>query len=306
MANFTTRPLGDTGLRITELALGTAPLASSFWGNTRETGISTAVAAIDAGIAWFDTAPLYGLGESEERLGAALAQRPEADVRVATKAGRTLAGDGIGEGDVVFDFSRDATLRQVEASLDRLGRDRVDVVHVHDPEDHMDQAIGECAAALAELREQGAVGAVSVGTNHASTALTFVERAPVDLVMVAGQLTLLDRSVLDELLPTCRERDVPLLAAGVFNSGVLARPVEGAWFHYAPAPPEVLDRARRMDAVCREAGIDLRTAAMRFPLRFDGVAAVVVGMAHPDEVAGNVEAWQAAIDDGVWAALDAI
>ena len=123
MANFTTRPLGDTGLRITELALGTAPLASSFWGNTRETGISTAVAAIDAGIAWFDTAPLYGLGESEERLGAALAQRPEADVRVATKAGRTLAGDGIGEGDVVFDFSRDATLRQVEASDHRLDRD---------------------------------------------------------------------------------------------------------------------------------------------------------------------------------------
>ena len=302
MANFTTRPLGDTGLRITELALGTAPLASSFWGNTRETGISTAVAAIDAGIAWFDTAPLYGLGESEERLGAALAQRPEADVRVATKAGRSLRG----EGDVVFDFSRDATLRQVEASLDRLGRDRIDVVHVHDPEDHMDQAIDECAAALADLREQGVITAVSVGTNHASTALTFVERAPVDLVMVAGQLTLLDRSVLDELLPTCRERDVPLLAAGVFNSGVLARPVEGAWFHYAPAPPEVLDRARRMDAVCREAGIDLRTAAMRFPMRFDGVAAVVVGMADPDEVAANVAAWTTPIDDSVWAALDAI
>lgn len=302
MANFTTRRLGGTGLHITELALGTAPLASAFWGNTRDTGIATAVAAIDAGIEWFDTAPLYGLGESEERLGAALAERPEADVRVATKAGRSL----LAEGDVVFDFSRDATLRQVEASLDRLGRDRIDVVHVHDPEDHMDQAIDECAAALADLREQGAISAVSVGTNHASTALTFVERAPVDLVMVAGQLTLLVRTALDALLPVCRERGVPVLAAGVFNSGVLASPVEGAWFDYAPAPPEVLDRARRMDAVCREAGIDLRTAAMRFPMRFDGVAAVVVGMADPDEVAANVAAWTTPIDDSVWAALDAI
>jgi D-threo-aldose 1-dehydrogenase len=140
----------------------------------------------------------------------------------------------------------------------------------------------------------------------AATALTFVERAPVDLVMVAGQLTLLDRTAIGGLLPACRAADVPVLAAGVFNSGVLARPVEGAWFHYAPAPPEVLARARRMDAVCREAGIDLRTAAMRFPLRFDGVAAVVVGMAAPDEVAANVAAWSRPIDDAVWAALDAI
>lgn len=307
MANFTpaTRELGTTGLRVTELALGTAPLASFFWGNTHEAGVATALAAIDAGVGWFDTAPLYGLGESEQRLGEALAARPTADVVVATKAGRTLVGEGDGR-DAVFDFSRDATLRQVDASLTRLGRDRVDVVHVHDPEEHLDQAIGECAAALTDLRDQGVISAVSVGTNHASTALAFLERAGVDVVMVAGQLTLLDRTVLGELLPACRGRGVPLLAAGVFNSGVLARPVEGAWFHYAPVPADVLERVHRFEAVCREAGVPLNAAALRFPLRFEGVASVVVGMASPAEVDANVTALATPIGDDVWHALDAI
>lgn len=303
MGNLTRRELGTTGLRITELALGTAPLASSFWGNTHERAVATALAAIDAGIGWFDTAPLYGLGESESRLGEALAARAAADAVVATKVGRSLVGAGE-ERDAVFEFSREATLRQLDASLTRLGRERIDVVHVHDPEEHLDQAIDECAATLAGLRDEGVISAVSVGTNHAATALAFVERAGVDLVMVAGQLTLLDRAVLDDLLPACRRAGVPLLAAGVFNSGVLARPAEGSWFHYAPVPDDVLDRVRRLDATCREAGVALASAAIQFPLRFEGVAAVVVGMASPAEVEANLAGLAEPIDDAVWSALD--
>jgi D-threo-aldose 1-dehydrogenase len=167
-------------------------------------------------------------------------------------------------------------------------------------------AIGEAVPALIALRDAGVIGAVSVGTNHVATAATFVERCDVDLVMVAGRLTLLDRRAHDELLAILAERGVPMLAAGVFNSGVLARPVEGAWYDYAPAPPEVIARVGRIDQVCRDAGIDLRAAAMQYPLRFAPVAAVVVGMASPEEVVENVRLLGIDIGDDVWDALDEI
>ncbi len=298
------RSLGTTGIEVTELAFGTAPLASAFWGNTAATAVATATAALDAGIGLCDTAPLYGVGEAEERLGAALAARPDLEVAVATKVGRTVVDVEGGGRDVVADHGRDATLRQLEASLGRLGRDHVDIVHVHDPEDHLDQAIEEQFAALADLRDQGVVRAISVGTNVVATALAFLRRADPDLVMVAGRLTLLDRAAAAELIPELEARSVPMFAAGVYNSGVLARPVEGSWFDYAPASREVLERVLAMDGICRDAGIELRAAAMQFPLRFGPVASVVVGMASPAEVAENVALMGAEVSDEVWTALD--
>lgn len=295
------RALGRTSVLITPLALGTAPLATVFWGNEPDRAVATVEAAVHAGIGYFDTAPLYGLGEAETRLGAGLAGAGALDdVSIATKVGRTIV-----ERDVEFDFSADAVRRQLEASLARLGRDRVDVVHVHDPEDHLDAAIDEAAAALTQLRDEGVIGAVSVGTNVVETARTFVERADVDAVMVAGRLSLLDPSGI-ALADECGSRQVAYLAAGVFNSGVLARPVEGSWFDYAPAPDDVLDQVRRLDRVCREAGVSLRAAAMQHPLRHPGVTAVIVGMASPDEVTANVTDLSAPIGDDVWQAIDEV
>jgi D-threo-aldose 1-dehydrogenase len=297
--------LPGSALEISRIALGTAPLATGFWGNTEEQAVATATAAIDAGIRLFDTAPLYGSGEAEERLGRALGLRRGAPRVLTTKVGNTVVGTGA-DRTVVRDLSADGVRRQLEGSLARLAVDRIDIVHVHDPEDSLDQAIDEAVPTLTTLRDEGVISAVSVGTNVVSTALAFVERCDIDLVMVAGRLTLLDRSARDELVPGLTSRGVPMLAAGVFNSGVLARPVAGSWFDYAPASPDVLARVGRLDAVCRDAGIPLRAAAMQYPLRFGPVAAVVVGMASPGEVAANLDDLAVTIPDDVWAALDAV
>jgi len=290
-------------LAITELALGTAPLATGFWGNTAERAVDTVLAAIDAGVGLFDTAPLYGSGEAEQRLGAALALRSSAPRVLTTKVGNTVVGTG-DDRTTGRDLSADGVRRQLAASLERLGVERVDIVHVHDPEDGIDQAIDETIPVLVELRRAGVIGAVSVGTNVVATALTFVDRCDVDIVMVAGRLTLLDRSATVELLPALATRGISMLAAGVFNSGVLARPVEGAWFDYSPAAPEVVQRAQLMEAICRDAGVALQAAALQYPLRFGPVGAVVVGMASPQEVADNVAHLAAEISDEVWDALD--
>jgi len=295
--------LPGTELAITELALGTAPLATGFWGNTAERAVDTVLAAIDAGVGLFDTAPLYGSGEAEQRLGAALALRSSAPRVLTTKVGNTVVGTG-DDRTTGRDLSADGVRRQLAASLERLGVERVDIVHVHDPEDGIDQAIDETIPALVELRRAGVIGAVSVGTNVVATALTFVDRCDVDIVMVAGRLTLLDRSATVELLPALAARGISMLAAGVFNSGVLARPVEGAWFDYSPAAPEVVQRAQLMEAICRDAGVALQAAALQYPLRFGPVGAVVVGMASPQEVADNVAHLAAEISHEVWDALD--
>ncbi|MFV0308531.1 MAG: aldo/keto reductase [Desertimonas sp.] len=299
------RPLGDTGVALPPLVLGTAPMSTFFWETPAARGVATAVAAIDAGMRAFDTAPLYGLGEAETRLGIALSQRPDAaaDAVVATKVGRTLVDTPDGP-DVEFDFSADAVHRQLEASLARLGRARVDIVHVHDPDDHLDEAVSGAFPALARWRDEGVIGAVSVGSNVVGTVLSVLDRAAPDVVMVAGRLTLLDRSAIGQLTSRCLERGVPLLAAAVFNSGVLARPVEGAWLDYAPVPPAVLDRVRRMGAACERAGTTLRAAALQFPLRDPAVAAVVVGMSSPEEVDTNLADIAAPIPDDLWAELD--
>ncbi len=296
------RSVGATGLEVTAVTFGSAPLASVFWGNDADTAIAAASAAREAGIALFDTAPFYGLGEAEERVGAALAGSDPSAVLVATKVGRTLVGEGAAR-DVVFDYSADAVRRQLDASLARLGRDRADIVHIHDPEDHLRAALDECLPTLVALRDEGTVGAISVGTNVCATAMTFLREGEPDAVMVAGRLTLLDQSALDEVVPECERRGVPLLAAGVFNSGVLADPNPGRWFDYAPADEATITRAREIQRICEGHGVALRTAAMAFPLRYAPVATVVVGMATPAEVHENIAALSTAIPSSLWADL---
>jgi D-threo-aldose 1-dehydrogenase len=267
------------------------------------------VAGIRAGITWFDTAPLYGSGEAEERLGAALQRCSAAgeiagEVVVATKVGRR-AVEQDGERGSTFDYSRDGTLASFDESLRRLGLDRVDVVHVHDPDDHLDQAIDECVPALVELRDRGAIGAISVGTMGCATALRLLREAPLDLVMIANRLTLLDHTALDELVPECAARDVPLVAAAVFNSGLLASQRAGVWYDYAPADAGLLERASRLRSICERHGVPLRAAALQYPLRFEPVVAVVAGMATAAQVADNLASMAVEIPAALWDELEA-
>ena len=204
----------------------------------------------------------------------------------------------------MFDYSADGVCRSLEASLDRLGLDRVDLVHVHDPEDHLDQAIDEAVPVLCELRAQGVISAVSVGTNVVNTGERFLADADIDAMLVAGRLTLLDDSA-SLLVDACRRRDVAYLAAGVFNSGVLARPGPGAWYDYSPAGDAVQRRVDSLTQVCADHGVDLRSAALAFPFRFEGVTSVVIGMSQPSEVDENIHALRRACPDALWEALEA-
>jgi D-threo-aldose 1-dehydrogenase len=293
--------LGRTGLRVSRVGLGTAPLASAFWGNTEPTAVATARRAVDAGVTFLDTAPFYGLGESESRLGAALSGRREGLV-IATKVGRLLEAGPVGELQARFDFSYDAVRASLDTSLERLGVDRVDVVHIHDPDDHIDEAVAGAHRALVELRDQGVIDAVSLGTNSVATAATFLDRCDLDCVLVAGRYTLLDQSAVP-VIRQCADRGIAYLAAGVFNSGVLARPAEGAWYDYAPAARPLVDRALDIERVCRRHGVTLRAAALHFVLAQPDVTVVIVGMAAPAEVDENVAVVEATVPDDLWTDL---
>jgi D-threo-aldose 1-dehydrogenase len=303
--------LGRSGVAVTRFALGCAPLAGLYQPVEEAQARATLDAAWEHGVRAFDTAPHYGAGVSERRVGAALRERPRGDYVLSTKVGRLLVPGRARPGmfpdepplERVFDFSRDGVLRSLEASLQRLGLDRVDVVHVHDPDDHLDQAIAEALPALAELRSAGVIRAVGAGMNAAAPLARIVREADVDCVLVAGRCTLLDQSAADELLPLCRERGVAVIAAAVFNGGVLSDPRPGAYYDYEPAPPAVLERARRIAAVCGRHGVRLPDAAIAFPLRHPAVACVLVGARSPQELAADVGGCVRAVPDALWEEL---
>ncbi|MFI2363538.1 aldo/keto reductase [Promicromonospora sp. NPDC019610] len=293
--------------------LGCAPIGNLFTPVAADAAEATVGRALERGVRFFDTAPHYGEGVSELRLGAALAGVDRDTVVLATKVGRTIVdADGVpvptgGTGaNTVGDLSRDGVLRSLEGSLARLGTDRVDLLYLHDPAD-VDAALRGALPALLELRDQGVVRAVGVGMGHNAPVARLVREAAdaLDVVMPAGRVTLLDRTAEADLLPAARARGVGVIAAGVYNSGVLADPVAAPYFDYHPATPEQVDGALRMAAVCATAGLPLAAVAARYPLRVPGVEAVVVGARTPAEV--DVFADAAAVDlpDHLWAALDA-
>ena len=294
--------LGRTGLRVSRVGLGTAPLASIFWGNDEPTATDTARRALHAGLTFFDTAPFYGLGECERRLGAALRGGRDGVV-IATKVGRTLQTGSGGEVEARFDFSYDAVRRSLDGSLGRLGIDRVIVVHIHDPDDHIDEAVAGAHRALVDLRDQGVIDAVSLGTNSVQTAATILERCDLDCLLVAGRFTLLDQSGADELLPLCEKLGVAVLAAGVFQGGVLADTAAGAPHGYARVPPTLLRQIDGLRELCRAYDVPLLAAALQFPLTHPAVSAVVVGARSPREIT-EAAAWlDHEIPKPFWAAL---
>jgi D-threo-aldose 1-dehydrogenase len=299
---------------LTELSLGCAQLGNLHHAMDDDTAGATVDAAWDEGVRYFDTAPHYGLGLSERRLGAALASRPPADYVLSTKVGRLLEPlaavhgqdtDGFAVAAThrrVWDFSRDGVRRSLEESLQRLGLDRVDIVYLHDPDDHLEQVLAAGYPALEELRDEGVVAAIGAGMNQAPMLSELARNTDVDLVMLAGRYTLLEQGALDDLLPVCERRGIGVVVAGVFNSGLLAREnvPDDATYDYARAPADVLARARRIADVCERHGTTLPEVAIAFPLGHPAVLSVCVGARSPEQVQRNVRLLGAEIPQDLW------
>ena len=308
------------GLHLTELGLGAAQFGNLYRETTDEQAASAVTAAWDAGIRYFDTAPHYGLGLSERRLGALLRQYPRGEYVVSSKVGRLLVPspetahrvDDAGFAVPAtlrreWDFSRDGILRSVESSLERTGLDHLDILYLHDPDNHLEQAMGEGIQTLIELRDQGVVGAVGAGMNQAEALAALIRVADVDLVMLAGRYTLLEQGAATDLLPLAVERGVGVVVAGVYNSGLLGspRPAVDARYDYEQAPVDVIARANAIADVCERHGVTLPEAALAFALLHPAVVSVVVGARDGAQVTSNVERYSTPVPAAVWSDLHA-
>jgi D-threo-aldose 1-dehydrogenase len=325
MAPIPTRRLGRSEVEVTELGFGGASIGELFVPVSERDALATIEAAWDAGIRYFDTAPWYGRGLSELRTGSGLRDHPRADYAVSTKVGRYLrpaSGDTYERGpwvggapnEVVFDYSYDGIMRSVEQSRLRLGITRFDVAFIHDLDRlyfdeptwnaHFRDLTTSGWKALDELRSSGQVRAIGAGINALGLIPRFLDAFDLDAFLVAMPYTLLKQEVLDEEFPMAVERGVGFVIGAVFQSGILATgAIEGATYDYAPAPPDVLDRVRRMEAVCARHGVPLPAAALQFPLGHSSVAAVIPGAFHPDQVRRNVASFGHPIPADLWAEL---
>ena len=285
--------------RLSRLGFGGAPLGNLFTAVDDATARAAVDAAWECGIRYFDTAPHYGLGLSERRIGEALRGRHRSEFVLSTKVGRALdpvPGDSVPVGakddqgfDVPaaylrrWDFSADGVRRSIEESLGRLGLDHIDIAYIHDPDDHVEQALDEAYPALEKLREEGVLGAIGVGMNQSAVPTRFVTETDIDVVLLAGRYTLLDESGADDLLPAALARGVAVILGGVFNSGLLADPRAAATYNYEPAPAEVIKRALAIEEVCVSHGVPLRAAALRFGLTHPAVISVLVGVRDAEQ-----------------------
>lgn len=307
------------GLELGRLGFGAAGIGNLYRAMDDSLALATVEAAWRGGVRYFDTAPHYGLGLSERRLGAALADKPRDSYLLSSKVGRLVVPNPVptaddsasgfdvpGELTRQWDPSESGVQRSIEESLQRLGVDRIDIAYLHDPDVYdLDAGIREALPALVKLRSEGVIGAIGVGTNSAEAAGECLRRADLDLLMLAGRYTLLEQPALVELLPSCLERGVGVVNVGVYNSGLLAKPEvpDDAHYNYALAPVELLERARALARVCREFGTDLPTAALQFSLRHPAVRSVVVGASGPDQMRQNIDRAAAVLPVELWEAL---
>jgi D-threo-aldose 1-dehydrogenase len=297
---FASVTVGRTGLRVTRLAFGAATIGGLFREVPESDAIATARHAADIGIRYFDVAPVYGYGNSERRLGVAVAHLPRESYVLSTKVGRLLVPrDRVtDEMDVdyqrvdgredyyyrgtpsvrpVFDYSHDGVLRSVDASLERLGLDRIDILFIHDPDAHWEQAITGAYPVLERLRTDGVVRGIGVGMNSAGMLARFAREGDFDVFLVANRYTLLDWEAATELFPVCQDRGIAVVLGGVLNSGILADPGPRSRFGYLPASEALISRAQAMRAVCERHGVPLRAAAIQFSLAHPAVTSMLAG-----------------------------
>jgi D-threo-aldose 1-dehydrogenase len=324
----TKRQLGATPLKVSQMGFGGAPLGNLFAEVSEETAQATVAAALEAGIRYFDTAPFYGHGLSEHRLGAALRSVARDSYVLSTKIGRLLVprqgGDVADENfhrplpfDTPFDYSYDGTMRSFEDSLQRLGMSRIDILLIHDVDvwthgsrEAADARFEEVMAggyrAMMKLRDEGAIGAIGAGLNEWEACQRFIERGDFDCFLLASRYTLLEQEALTSFLPLCRERNISLIIGGPFNTGILATgTTEGALYDYKLAPPEILARVGAIEAVCARHGVALAAAALQFPLHHPAVAAIIPGARSTEEISRNSATLAAEIPPALWADLKA-
>jgi D-threo-aldose 1-dehydrogenase len=322
------RTLGNSGLEVPAIGFGGAPLGNLFQEFSDSQARDTVRAAYDAGMRLFDTAPLYGFGLSEHRIGEALRWLPRDSYVLSTKVGRLLRPkpaeqlDGglfkkILPFEGVYDYSYDGVMRSVEDSLQRLGTDRVEILLIHDVDvwTHGSEAarlerFGEVMSggyrAMLRLREERVVRAIGAGINEVQACEEFARAGDFDCFLLAGRYTLLEQGALDTLLPYCAEKNISLLIGGPYNTGILATgAVEGAYYNYAPAPAEVMERVRRIEAVCARHHVQLASAALQFPLGHPNVATLIPGARSPEEIAENRRIFEVDIPASFWAELKA-
>jgi D-threo-aldose 1-dehydrogenase len=321
--------LGNGGLTFTELGFGAAPLGNLYRAISEDDAQAVLEAAWAAGVRYFDTAPLYGLGLSETRINRFLRGKPREEYVLSTKIGRLFRvstadkRDGFGKWfDVparneIYDYGYDAVMRSLEFSLERLGLDRVDVLYAHDLDvfNHKSQAAldAKLAAfmaggyrALLSLRDQGVILAFGAGVNEWQSCQWMAERGDFDLFLLAGRYTLLEQDALKSFLPLAVQRGIGIVIGGPYNSGVLATgPKPGAFYNYDPAPEWVLDRVRQIESICRSHGVAMVDAAFQFPLRHPAVVSVIPGGQGVSEMQANARAAGATIPAGLWADLKA-
>lgn len=328
MASFPRRRVGRTVLEVTELGLGGAPLGGFRATISDADGVALVDAGYDSGVRFFDTSPFYGYGRSELRMGAALRGRPRADYVLSTKIGRVMRAMRPGERAPEdmranglpgfaprFDYTYDGVMRSLEQSTLRLGISRIDIALVHDVDfwttkDRavLDKRFAEVMdggfRALDELRRAGVIGAIGVGLNEADTSLRFLRAGDFDCVLLAGRYTLLEQGALAEFMPECVQRGVSVILGGPYNSGILTGDVKpGAKHDYVDAAPALIERAQRIEAVCRRHGVPLAAAALRFPLGHPAVCSVIPGALSVAEVEQNAAHMRRPIPADLWAEL---
>lgn len=303
---------------------GAAALGNLFTAVDDATAAATVDAAWDAGVRHFDVAPHYGLGLAERRLGAGLAERPRDEYVLSTKVGRLLrpspetADQTDDQGFAVpadlrrvWDSSEAGIRASLAESLERMGLDRVDVLYLHDPEEAgapLTEVLAEALPALAQLRDEGVVRAVGVGSKSIEALLAAVRSGLIDVIMLAGRYTLLEQPALAELLPACLEHEVQVVDVGVYNSGALAvaQPRPDLHYEYGPMPDAIYRRLLALAEVCGRHGVELPTAAVHFPLRHPAVATVLLGARSPAQLQSNVRRWAASVPAALWPELSAL
>jgi D-threo-aldose 1-dehydrogenase len=312
-----TRMILHTEVQLPVLGFGAAPIGNLSRQVSEQEAVDAVTTAWEGGVRYFDTAPHYGLGLSERRLGAALAGKDRDSYVLSTKVGRLLQPNPAPQGkdtegfDVpdnlrrVRDYSRDGVLRSIEESLQRLGTDRIDIVYIHDPDDYWTEAVEGAAPALSALRDEGVIGAWGAGMNQFEMLHRFITETDIDVIMLAGRYTLLEQGAARDLLPACLERGVGVVNVGVFNSGLLSkeRPATNATYNYAPAPQELLDRANQVADICESHGTTLPAAALHYPHQHPAVTSVVLGMRTPTQVKQNLDLAAQSVPADLWADL---
>jgi D-threo-aldose 1-dehydrogenase len=306
--------LKRSDLEVTRLSLGTAPLGGLVKSVTDADGDDLLNTALDVGINYFDTAPQYGHGVAEIRLGKAL-RGAKVPFVVETKVGRVLRHDPNAEifpwfpdapRDLVpvFDYSPDGIRRAFDESLERMGLDHLDIVLMHDAEEHVKEAIENAFPVLAEYRSQGLIKAVGIGINHAEQALQIMKGTDLDIALIAGRYSLLDQISHRELFPYALAHNIDISMGGVLNSGVLANPVAGATYNYLPASDEIIARAAKIGEFLKARNIPLLAAALQFPLRHPAVTSVLTGPRTAAELLENVDAFNLELPADIWAELE--